>query len=259
MLDPRLAHSAALNVLSGLLLAVGAGFGLGDALGLGDTFVSKAVAAYGVVLLILVRFLPLHQPHARLGPANQVTLARAVLTSLLAALLGEGSTAEVVWTALVLALAAEGLDGVDGYLARCWGWTSPFGARFDMEIDALLVAVLAVLLWSLGKAGAWILAAGFLRYLFVGAGYLWPWLRLPLPPSGRRQAVCVLQVLTLTLALAPILPPVWSASVAAAGLALLCYSFAADILWLVRRAGLDLRPENGHENEGNTETSPLGL
>jgi phosphatidylglycerophosphate synthase len=131
---------------------------------------------------------------------------------------------------------------LDGYLARRWGWASPFGARFDMEVDALLVAVLAILLWSLGKAGPWVLAAGFLRYLFVAAGYLWPLLRHPLPPSRRRQAICVVQVLTLTLALAPLLPPVLSAAVAAGGLALLCYSFAVDTLWLARQAGLNLPP-----------------
>jgi phosphatidylglycerophosphate synthase len=106
-----------------------------------------------------------------------------------------------------------------------------------METDALLVAVLALLAYALGKAGPWVLAAGLLRYLFVGAGYLWPWLSHPLPPSRRRQAVCVVQVLTLTLALAPALPSTWSGPLAAAGLGLLCYSFAVDTLWLAREAG----------------------
>ena len=39
------------------------------------------------------------------------------------------------------------LDGVDGWLARRSGIASAFGARFDMEIDALLILVLAVLAW----------------------------------------------------------------------------------------------------------------
>ena len=233
-----LRRSAVLNGLGGFLLLIALASGLDTALGLGDAFLIKALSAFGLVLAIMAVFLPLHWPHVRLGPANQVTLLRGVLTALLAGLLGEVGTPEVAWTALMLALAAEGLDGLDGHLARRWGWASPFGARFDMEIDALLVAVLALLLWSLGKAGPWVLAAGLLRYLFVAAGYLWPMLRHPLPPSRRRQAICVLQVLTLTLALAPILPPVWSAVVAAVGLALLCYSFAVDTLWLARQAGL---------------------
>jgi phosphatidylglycerophosphate synthase len=243
MLDPCLGRDAVLNGLAAIVLTIGMGFGLDGVLGLSDTFVAKAVAALGVALLVLARFLSLHRPHVRLGPANQVTLLRAVLTALLAALLGEGSTPAVAWTALTLALVAAGLDGLDGHLARRWAWASPFGARFDMEMDALLVAVLSVLLWSSGKAGPWVLASGFLRYLFVGAGYVWPWLRRPLPLRRRRQAICVLQILTLTLALAPVLPATWSAPLAAAGLTLLCYSFAVDFVWLARRAGPNLRTQ----------------
>ena len=44
---------------------------------------------------------------------------------------------------------------------------SSFGARFDMETDALLILVLAALVWQHGKAGPWILAAGLMRYAFV--------------------------------------------------------------------------------------------
>ena len=238
-LSAGLTGSAVRNGLAGLLLLIALGSGLEPALGLGDAFLIKSLVAFGLVLAIMAAFLPLHRPQVRCGPANQVTLVRAVLTALLAGLVGEAGTAAVTWTALMLALAAAGLDGLDGHLARRLGWASPFGARFDMEVDALLVAVLAILLWSLGKAGPWVLAAGLLRYLFVAAGYLWPMLRYPLPPSWRRQAICVVQVLTLTLALAPLLPPVWSAAAAAVGLALLCYSFAVDTLWLARQAGLD--------------------
>ncbi len=197
------------------------------------------------MLLILMRFLPLHWPRVRLGPANQVTLLRGGLTSLLIALAGEGVSqgmmagmgegAGLAWTALALALLATALDGVDGYLARRRGWSSPFGARFDMEVDALLVAGLALLLWTLDRAGPWVLAAGALRYLFVAAGGCWPWLRRPLPPSRRRQAICLVQVLTLALALAPILPVAWAGALAALGLGLLCYSFAVDMAWLACR------------------------
>ena len=43
----------------------------------------------------------------------------------------------------------------------------------------------------------------------------------------------------LVAALAPIVPPPVSALVAAAALAALCYSFAADVLWLRRHARED--------------------
>jgi phosphatidylglycerophosphate synthase len=236
-LDPRLWASAARNALAGVLLTGGLAIAAGGVLGLEGWFLAKALVGYGVCALVGLWFLPLHAPHPRLGPANQVTLARAVLTGLLAGLLGEAGTSALAWTAVGLALLAEVLDGVDGHLARRGGWVSELGARFDLEVDALLVAVLALLAWSLGKAGPWVLLSGLLRYGFVAAGYRWRWLRRPLPPSRRRQAVCVLQVLTLTLALAPVLPPAWSAPVAALGLALLGYSFAVDTLWLARHRG----------------------
>ncbi len=242
---PNLWRNAWVNGLAGLGLTLGLGMGLAGFLGLGEAYVPKALAAYGLVLLVLLGFLPLHRPRTRLGPANQVTLARGVLTALLIALAGEGGGAGLgamgaglAWTALALALLATALDGVDGYLARRYGWASPLGARLDMEVDALLVAGLALLLWTLDRAGPWVLAAGAMRYVFVASAFFWPWLRQPLPSSRRRQAVCVAQVLTLTLALAPILPAAWAGAVAASGLVFLCYSFAVDIVWLARRPAL---------------------
>ena len=58
-------------------------------------------------------------------------------------------------SARVAILALAGLvlllDGVDGWLARRGGWCSRFGARFDMETDALLVLlILLVLLFLTG-------------------------------------------------------------------------------------------------------------
>jgi phosphatidylglycerophosphate synthase len=111
---------------------------------------------------------------------------------------------------------------------------SAFGARFDMEVDALLILALSGLAAGLGKAGAWVIGLGVLRYGFVLAGWLAPRLAQPLPPSRRRQAVCVLQVVVLGLMLAPpVMPPV-SVALAAAAFAALAWSFAADVAWLLR-------------------------
>jgi phosphatidylglycerophosphate synthase len=96
--------------------------------------------------------------------------------------------------------------------------------------------VLATLVWQLDKAGVWILAAGLLRYLFVAASYRWPRLSHALPPSRRRQTVCVLQIVSLIVVLAPIVVPPWSAVLAFLGLALLLWSFAVDVAWLLRHA-----------------------
>jgi phosphatidylglycerophosphate synthase len=174
-------------------------------------------------------------PFAALGAANSVTLARAALIALLAGLVSEPMRdAPQIAAATFVAALALSLDGVDGRLARRFGTESAFGARFDMETDALLILVLSILAWQLHKAGAWVLLSGLLRYLFVLAGWLLPVLHRALPESRRRKAVAALQALALVYAIAPFVPAHQSATVAALALALLATSFMADVLWLLR-------------------------
>jgi phosphatidylglycerophosphate synthase len=203
---------------------------------IGPAYVAKVLAAFAVVAVFVLANLGAHHPFARFGPANQITLARAALVALLAGLVGAGIGDGPGWLAFALALAAAVLDGVDGALARATGMTSAFGARFDMETDAALVLALSVLAWQLGKAGPWVLASGLARYAFVAAGVAWPWLRHPLPPSFRRKLVCAIQMGVLVALLAPVLAPPATAALAAAALALLLFSFAADVVWLRRHS-----------------------
>jgi phosphatidylglycerophosphate synthase len=177
-----------------------------------------------------------HRDLPGFGAANTVTLARGVLVVDLAALLGSAPSAALAWSIVVLALLVLALDGLDGKIARSRGESSAFGARFDMETDALLILVLAALAWSHGKAGAWILLAGGLRYLFVAAGLVLPWLADALPASRRRQTVCVVQIVSLVLCLAPFVVPPLSVAIGLAGLVALLGSFAVDVAWLARRA-----------------------
>jgi phosphatidylglycerophosphate synthase len=171
------------------------------------------------------------------GPADQITTVRAVLVALLVLLLARPVTAGVAWSVVAIALAAVLLDGVDGWVARRTGTATTFGERFDMETDAALILVLAVVAWFHGKAGPWILGAGLLRYAFVAAGWVWPWMARPLPSSLRGRVICVVQIGALIIAVAPIIPPQAATVLAAAGLTALCYSFLVDTLWLARRRG----------------------
>ena len=117
------------------------------------------------------------------------------------------------------------------------GESTAFGARFDMETDALLILVLSLLAWQLDKAGPWVVLAGALRYVFVAASFFVPWLGRELPPSRRRQAACVVQIVSLILCLLPVLPPPPSAGIAFVGLVALAASFATDVVWLARARG----------------------
>ena len=185
---------------------------------------------------MLTRLYRQHHPHATFGAANYVTLARALLTSVLLCSAALPPTLRLAWTAAWIAGTIAALDGVDGWLARRQRIASEFGARFDMEIDALLILVLAILVTEFEKAGPWVILSGLLRYIFVGAGKYWPRLRAPLFASRRRQAVCVVQILALNLAIVPAIQPPLSAAIAAVALAALAWSFLIDTRWLLRSA-----------------------
>lgn len=167
---------------------------------------------------------------------NHVTAIRALIVALLAALMFTSARIDLAWFAVIAATIVAVLDGVDGWLARRTGMVTAFGARFDMEVDALLILVLAILAWRWDKAGPWVLMSGLLRYVFVAAGRVWPWLRAPLTPTRRARVICVVQIVALIVAVAPIIPPPLSTFSSAVGLLTLAYSFLVDTVRLWRTA-----------------------
>ena len=174
-------------------------------------------------------------PYQRFGPANVVTTIRAMLVALVAVLIGRPATPEMLWVVIGLTAVMGALDGLDGWLARRTRMASEFGARFDMETDAALILVLSILVWQHGKAGAWVLLCGLMRYAFVAAGWLLPWLARPLQSTRRGKTVAVGQLVGLSVALAPIVPVPLSAVAAALTLTALAWSFAIDIARLSRQ------------------------
>ncbi|NDV01199.1 CDP-alcohol phosphatidyltransferase [Pseudoroseicyclus sp. CLL3-39] len=176
--------------------------------------------------------------HDRFGAANCVTYLRGSLSCIIALPLAAPATLAdpaVGWAVFATGLLALSLDGVDGWLARRDGLSSAFGARFDMEIDAVLALVLALLAWQGGAAGPLVLILGLARYAFLVASWALPWLGAPLPPSLLRKTICVIQLGTLLALHAPILPETLGAVAAIVAAALLAFSFGRDILWLSRR------------------------
>jgi phosphatidylglycerophosphate synthase len=161
-----------------------------------------------------------------------VTLVRLVLVCALGVhVLGGGGAS---WVFLVLALVALALDGVDGWLARRQGLASAFGARFDVEVDALMALVLAVNAALNPQIGMVAVLLGLPRYAFILASQGLPWLRGPLPERFSRKVVCVMQLAALIALQAPILPPLLAVGLMGAAALALLWSFAVDILWLWR-------------------------
>lgn len=218
-----------LGIQLGLLGAIAATAGLSPA----GWF---AGVAYGVgVCLILITGLHRAAMPA-LGPANQVTLGRAVLVGGVTALAVTSLTRTVPLPLLVtLVGVALALDGVDGQVARRTGSSSALGARFDMEIDAFLILVLSVFIG--GRFGWWTVAIGAFRYVFVAASWVLPGLTAPLPPKFSRKVVAALQGVVLVVATANLLPHPVALLAVAGALAALTWSFGRDIVWLTRHAG----------------------
>ncbi len=234
--DAPLRSSAVATTTIALVAGVGLAAAARTGLPVGSLYAVKAPLAFAAMMLLSLGYLQQHHPFARFGSANQITTVRALLVVLVVSLIGEPQVPALAASAAAASVVVTLLDGVDGWLARRYRIASDFGARFDMEIDALLILALSVLAWQFGKAGAWVVLSGALRYMFVAAGAMWGWLLAPLPRSRRRQTVCVLQIAALTLAVVPAVPVFVSAPLAAVALAALVGSFLVDTLWLWRRA-----------------------
>jgi phosphatidylglycerophosphate synthase len=215
-------------IAQGLLLALLAGTaGLGAAgsiVGVACAVTMAAALARGLV----------RGPDDRLGPASWVTLARATLAVGVAALAVDSFMHGTPVALLVtLAAVALGLDLADGWVARRTGMATALGARFDGEVDAFLILALSV--YVAPAFGAWVLAIGAARYLFLAGEWLLPWMRAPLPPRRWRKLVAATQGVVLTIAAAGVLPRALTQALLVVALALLAASIGQCAWWLWRR------------------------
>lgn len=222
-------YSALELFLGGLLLiALGA---LIPGLMISKSNWATAAGVYGVIVFLTLTL----WRAGPLGWANRVTLVRAVLVALVAGALAGNAFVDAIWIWLCMAVVSLMLDGIDGFVARRTHSHSRFGARFDMELDALMILLLCIGLVRLESLGAWVVLIGALRYAFVVAGWRLEWLAAPLFPSFRRKTVCVWQVLALLLSLTPLTSHTTAMLLALSALVASVYSFGVDILWLYRQ------------------------
>ncbi|MEU6243914.1 CDP-alcohol phosphatidyltransferase family protein [Streptomyces sp. NPDC047024] len=228
--DARLQQETAVGAgVQLLLLAL-----LGTAIGMGVAGWLTGLAFAFATWAVLSR--ALHRSALRsFGPANRVTLGRATLVGGVTALVADSFESAPPVTLLVgLTAVALLLDGVDGKVARRTGTSSALGARFDMEVDAFLILVLSVYVST--RLGPWVLLIGAMRYAFVAAARVAPWLNSPLPPSFARKTVAALQGICLLVAGAGLLPYGVEFGVMLLALGSLVWSFGRDVAWLWRNA-----------------------
>jgi phosphatidylglycerophosphate synthase len=212
--------------LAGLLtlLALTGSAGLGPPGWLAGT--AFAIAGWAVLAEAMPRY-----GTTRFGPADLVTLTRAVLAGVVTALVADpGHSRASMWPLVIVAGLALATDAIDGKVARRTGTVSRFGARFDMEVDAFLILVLSAFVAT--RLGWWVLAIGAMRYLFVAAGRTWPWLRGPLPDRLSCKAVAAAQGIVLTVVI--LLPTLPATILVGLALSALTWSFGRDVRWLYR-------------------------
>jgi phosphatidylglycerophosphate synthase len=130
-------------------------------------------------------------------------------------------------------VAALVLDAVDGAVARRTGTASPFGARFDGEVDAAFILIMSAA--AARQYGPWILAEGLMRYVFGAAGWALPWMRRRLPDRPWRKVATATAATALTVAVSGTLPRSVTRAGLAAGAILLAESFGRDVCWLWSR------------------------
>ncbi|MFC9927887.1 CDP-alcohol phosphatidyltransferase family protein [Streptomyces sp. NPDC127190] len=217
-----------------LLLAL-----LGTAIGMGPAGWLTGLAFAFATWAVLSR--ALHRSRlSSFGAANRVTLGRATLVGGVTALVADSfESAPPVTLLVALTAVALLLDGVDGKVARRTGTATALGARFDMEVDAFLILVLSV--YVAMQLGPWVLLIGGMRYAFVAAARVAPWLNAPLPPSFARKTVAAVQGVCLLLAGAELLPRAVNLAVVLLALGSLVWSFGRDVRWLWRTSRAAVR------------------
>lgn len=89
--------------------------------------------------------------------------------------------------ALILFVIAGFSDGVDGWLAKRFGWGSRLGALLDPVADKLLVAGTFVALMLTGHIPAWLAGIVVLRdVVIVGGAMAYSWLVAPVEGEPTR-------------------------------------------------------------------------
>ena len=110
--------------------------------------------------------------------------------------------------ALIVFAFAGASDGLDGYVARRWGFMSRFGAWLDPVADKMLMLFSLTALYLVGATPVWLLALVVARDAAIAAGWLLinqlglPQRSEPLLIGKISTVVQVLYILTMLLLLA---------------------------------------------------------
>ncbi|MCB1515365.1 MAG: CDP-alcohol phosphatidyltransferase family protein [Hyphomicrobiaceae bacterium] len=103
---------------------------------------------------------------------NLITLGRVILVPFVFWLVLNGQ----MQPAFVLFLLAGISDGVDGYLAKRFGWTTELGAYLDPLADKLLLVCIFIALGVGGLLPSWLIIAVVTRDVLIVIGVVLTWM-----------------------------------------------------------------------------------
>lgn len=103
---------------------------------------------------------------------NLITLARVMLVPLVFWLLVTGQTQAAFFAFIIAGIS----DGVDGYLAKTYGWSTELGAYLDPLADKLLLVSIFLALGVGGALPLWLVIAVVSRDILIVSAIILSWL-----------------------------------------------------------------------------------
>jgi cardiolipin synthase (CMP-forming) len=103
---------------------------------------------------------------------NFITVGRVILVPVVFWLLVSGRVQAAFFTFVVAGIS----DGVDGYLAKRYGWTTELGAYLDPLADKLLLVSIFVAMGVLGELPSWLVIGVVSRDILIVAAIMLSWL-----------------------------------------------------------------------------------
>ena len=97
---------------------------------------------------------------------NLICIARVLMIFPVVGLLVQ---AQFGWVLVIFSIAAIS-DGVDGFLAKHFGWVSPLGSLLDPLADKLLLMSVYITCGMLALIPSWLVAVVVLRDVIIAVG-----------------------------------------------------------------------------------------
>lgn len=127
-------------------------------------------------------------------PPNLLTYSRMALTPVIALAVLRGDAK----AALSLVALAAFTDGIDGFLARRFGWETTLGAYLDPIADKLLLVTLYVVFAATDILPMWLVSVVILRDLWILSMVAYAWFATTVrdfPPRWSGKASTAVQLL----------------------------------------------------------------